>query len=358
MKVLQLLVVLLFFPGGSDVCYGQKGKNKIGAYYFDGWSGTTFHITEDLKANYKDREPVWGWVTSAQKTVDEQIALASESGLDFFSFCWYYRKDKTVEEIPNNRALAFYKQSPHVKKMEYCLLVANHGGYDAGPDTWEELSRLWLAEFKHPQYLKVNKKPLLIFFDSNALLKSFGTESAVGAAFEQLRQRAKDEGLAGVTIAICSGNPAGVARAEKCGADVVTGYNYHSAGFTTKEQAIPIDSMQTAEQRLWGTLASAADKPYIPVSTVGWDPRPWSNERNNYQEKPYFTGFSDESVKNSVKGLVNWMDTHTADLTSERIGLLYAWNENGEGAWLTPGKTGLNPLHGLKAALKGRKKKK
>ncbi|SEJ16228.1 hypothetical protein SAMN05216327_106412 [Dyadobacter sp. SG02] len=38
-------------------------------------------------------------------------------------------------------------------------------------------------------------------------------------------------------------------------------------------------------------------------------------------------------------------------MTTERLALIYAWNENGEGAWLTPGKSGLNPLTGLKAAL-------
>lgn len=69
--------------------------------------------------------------------------------------------------------------------------------------------------------------------------------------------------------------------------------------------------------------------------------------------KPYFTGCRAKSVKASVKGMINWMNANPNLMTAERIGLLYAWNENGEGAWLTPGKTGLNPLTGLKSALKG-----
>jgi hypothetical protein len=46
------------------------------------------------------------------------------------------------------------------------------------------------------------------------------------------------------------------------------------------------------------------------------------------------------------------MKNNPGVLPHEKIGLLYAWNENGEGAWLTPGKTGLNPSLGVKKALK------
>jgi len=352
-----LVSVLTFLVTGNSLLFAQKGKNKVGAYYFDGWSGTTFHITDDLKTNYTNREPVWGWVTSEQKIVDEQITMAADAGLSFFSFCWYHRNGKTPEELPENRAISFYKASKNVKKLEYCLLVANHGGFDVGPENWDKLTKIWLEEFKNPQYLLVDKKPLLIFFEFTSLIKNFGSPEAVSEAFARLRKSASDAGLSGASIAICAGSPDGVAKAEACGADVVTGYNYHSAGFKGKELAIPIDTLQTAEQSLWGKLAQPANKPYIPVSTIGWDPRPWSNDKNKYNERPYFTGFSAQSVEQSVKGLLNWMNANVSSMTTERIGLLYAWNENGEGAWLTPGKSGLNPLTGLKTALTGKKAK-
>lgn len=361
MKFLNLTFSFIFtftlLLSGESETLAQKGKNKIGAYYFDGWSGTTFHITDDLKTNYPDREPVWGWVTSSQKVVDEQIVLAADAGLSFFSFCWYHRNGRTVEELPENRALAFYKSSKNVKKLEYCLLVANHGGFDVGPENWDKLTKIWLEEFKNPQYLKVDKKPLLIFFESASLLKNFGSGQAVSEAFEKLRQSARDAGLAGATIAVCAGSADGIAKAEGAGADVITGYNYHSVGFIGRDQAIPIDTLHAAERRLWTNLGKSLKKPYIPVATMGWDPRPWSNEKNKYNERPYFTGFSAKSAAASVSGMINWMNANPNLMTGERIGLLYAWNENGEGAWLTPGKTGLNPLDGLKAALKTKNKR-
>ncbi|SEJ16214.1 hypothetical protein SAMN05216327_106411 [Dyadobacter sp. SG02] len=285
--------------------FAQKGK--IGAYYFDGWSGTTFHITEDLKKNFPEREPVWGWVTSEQKTVDEQIALAADAGLSFFSFCWYFKKGGEHRDVPNNRALSFYKNSKNVKRLEYCLLVANHAGYDITPENWTALTAVWLDEFRHPQYLRVGGKPLIVFFESGSLVRNFGSEQSVREAFATFKKEASEAGLAGVSIAICAGSPEGVTKAEACGADVITGYNYHSIGFKGNAQAIPIDSLHHAEPGLWSKLATSATMPYIPVSTIGWDPRPWANDKNKYLEKPYFTGFSAKSVEHSVTGLKRWI---------------------------------------------------
>ena len=221
-KPLQFLLLGVLLVAG-DCSFAQK--NKIGAYYFDGWSGTTFHITDDLKKKFPEREPVWGWVTSEQKAVDEQIALASGAGLSFFSFCWYFKNGTDPRDIPNNRALSFYKNSKNVKKLEYCLLVANHAGYDVGPNNWEDLTNTWLGEFRHPQYLQVDKKPLLIFFESGSLVRNFGSAEAVRTAFKQFRKKVVDAGLSGVTIGVCAGSPETVAKAEECGADLITGYN-------------------------------------------------------------------------------------------------------------------------------------
>jgi hypothetical protein len=324
---------------------------KIGAYYFDGWSGTTFHITEDLKKNYPEREPKWGWVTSKQEIVDEQIALAADAGLSFFSFCWYFSEKQKYEDIILNKALEYFKKSKNYKKMEYCLLVANHAVYNIGPEGWDEVTKIWLNEFRQPQYLHVDGKPLLVFFEYNSLIKNFGSEQAVKGAFEKLKSLAVKSGLKGVTVAICTASSDGALVAKACGPDVITGYNYHSVGFIDGQLPTPIENMQMAEKKLWDKLGGT-DLKYIPVSTVGWDPRPWANDKNKYLEKPYYTGFSAESAKKSVEGLTDWINKNPKAVTTEKIGFLYAWNENGEGSWLTPGKTGLNPLTGLKQVLK------
>ena len=75
--LLGLLVAVFFISSTAESNFtGHKNveitasPNQLGAYYFDGWSGITFHITEHLKKNYPEREPTWGWVTSTKEIVD------------------------------------------------------------------------------------------------------------------------------------------------------------------------------------------------------------------------------------------------------------------------------------------------
>jgi len=41
-------------------------------------------------------------------------------------------------------------------------------------------------------------------------------------------------------------------------------------------------------------------------------------------------------VEEFVRAGVRWLDEHPDKATPQRLQLLYAWNENGEGGYLTP----------------------
>ncbi len=335
----------------------NHSPNIIGAYYFDGWTGTySNHITKSLVDSFSVREPKWGWLTSTQKIVDKQILEASKVGVSFFSFCWYMNSTKTPEMEPLNRALGFFRQSKYNSRLKYCVMVANHEGHEIEENDWDLASDYWLELFKDQNYLMVNDKPLIIFFSLSSLVKKFGSPQNVKNSLERVRQKAIKSGLKGVQFSIClypSKNM--VELADSCGFDILTGYNYHSVGFKQNEQKIPIDSLRAAERKVWDLFKSFGKLNYIPVSTLNWDPRPWSNRTNNYDKAPYYIGFSAESVYRSVKNCIEWMNSNTEYITKEKIAILYAWNENGEGAWLTPGKNGFNPSDGLKKAIREEK---
>lgn len=76
----------------------------------------------------------------------------------------------------------------------------------------------------------------------------------------------------------------------------------------------------------------------MPVTTLNWDPRPWASSANNYSKAPYFIGFSNASVYNSVLACKKWINTNSKSTVKEKIGLIYVWNEYGEGTYLTPTK--------------------
>ena len=327
---------------------------KIGAYYFDGWTGTyPYHITSELVKTYSNREPKWGWITSSQEIMDDQIDLAANSGISFFSFCWYYTGEKKFKKEPLNRSLGFYLNAPNLNKLQYTLLIANHGSASVGPDDWPIVCKEWITQFKSATYLKVDGKPLITFFSLKSLLDKFQTAEKVRIAFDQLREKAIKAGFKGVSIAVSLGpDKKDIQLAEDCGIDILTGYNYHSAGFVPGKKNIPIENMQKGEKNIWDQFSKLTSLPYIPVTTLNWDPRPWATTENNYANEPYFIGLSANSVSNSVKACKNWILANSNNSVKEKIGLIYAWNEYGEGAYLTPTKDGENLLKGVKEALK------
>ncbi|WP_460937821.1 glycoside hydrolase family 99-like domain-containing protein [Spirosoma humi] len=287
--------------------------------------------------------------------MQDQIDAAADAGLSFFSFCWYSPNNPktTFQNDPLNRALKFYLKAPNQKRLKFCLMVANHSGFFIGPPEWSRVSQAWIDLFKQPQYVKVNGRPLLIFFSLSSLIQKFGSPQAVHQAFDSLRTNAIAQGLPGVTIAACmSGSKPDLTQAQACGFDVLTGYNYHYAGFKQDNQVIPIDSLLAGSRRIWDRF-EASPLPYIPVATLNWDPRPWASTSRSYAQSPRYVGYSSSSVYKAITDARNWINAHPDKTPKERLILAYAWNENGEGAWLTPSVSQSDsPLDGVRRAVK------
>jgi hypothetical protein len=348
MKKICYLAILILQFFRCEV-YSQT-KVKIGAYYFDGWrSNRSVHLTPSLVRDFPSREPKWGWVTSTQAIVDEQIKVAAHDGLSFFNFCWFYKRGG---DHPLNSALNFYLSSPNRSQLEFSVLISNHAGYEIGPANWSDFQGRMIRLFQQPTYLKSNNKPLITFFSLQTLIKQFGSTQKVAAALRKFRLEAVRQGLAGITIACCVPNDLKyIRRAEECGFDILTGYNYHDVGLYGQSENVPIEKMMAVERKIWSSFKTLSSLKYMPVSTLNWDPRPWANSQNRYAEMPYFTGYSKKSVKNSVQGCAEWLLKNGDVTTADKIGLLYAWNEYGEGAYLTPTKNGDSFSSGILEAL-------
>jgi len=327
--------------------YGQSVK--IGAYYFDGWNEKSlYHITDKLKFDFSEREPKWGWITSSQKIMDEQLLLAKSSGISFFSFCWY--NDATITNRPLNDALKYYQKSPNRKNFQFSLLVANHEGFELEPEEWDSLTDRWLNFFRMEDYFRIEHCPLISFFSVKSMIKKFGSTDNVKFAMERFRSKARIMGFRDIKLAACvPPSKTDVEQAIQCGFNVLTGYNYHDYGlYKSKIQRVPLDAMRTAERKIWNEMRGLSNVEYIPAITLNWDPRPWANNSNGYETAPFFIGYSSESVYNSVKSYRDWA---LEKPENSKVAILYAWNEYGEGAYLTPTKKGLNLLMRLKKAI-------
>jgi hypothetical protein len=79
--------------------------------------------------------------------------------------------------------------------------------------------------------------------------------------------------------------------------------------------------------------------PYVPAVTTGWDMRPWEKpDLPAERQSVYYPDRTPQAVGQFVERAVNWLDRHPDRTLRERLVLLYAWNENGEGGYLTPTK--------------------
>lgn len=345
LKCILLFVIVLS-------AYQIKGQVKYGAYYFDGWRPNSIHITPKLKSVFSEREPIWGWETSSQEIVDAQIQVAAEAGLRFFSFCWYAGNKSYLENKDN--ALAYYLNSPYESALEFCLLVANHQGHLITPDNWDRCSEVWLKLFQQKTYLKLGGKPMLIFFSVGSLLQQFGSIKNVKNALEKLRQQALSLQLNGVMFGICTSNiKKEIELAEAMGFDIITQYNNHPIALNaTPNRSVDINNLLDAEPKLWSAIKKETKLPVIPTITLNWDPRPWANNANKYDSKPYYTGFNSHSIYAAVINCNRWFQENRNNSLQEKIALIYAWNENGEGAYLTPTKKdGNKKLRALKKAI-------
>jgi hypothetical protein len=340
-----------------------KNTVKVGAYYYDGWSGLVpNNITPKLTDSFPERKSIWGWVTSDQKIMDQQINCAADYGLSFFCFDWYLpdTKQYTVRTNPLNRAVHFFMASPDNDRLEFSLLVCNTGGSIIRSGNWKECVDEWITILKHKKYLHVGGKPLISFISTQNLIKGLGSVEHVREALDSFRTACADAGLPGITIGAFMNPPVQeqMDSAQLLGFDVLSGYNYFGFGFkgVSKDQTeIPIEKLQETEITLWDRFKTSPI-PYVPVVTLNWDPRPkdlssFSAKRSYYYTK-YYTGFSTNSVYNSVKDAIEWVRNNPGSATKEKLICLYAWNEYNEGAWLTPSdilKDGL--LLGVKRAV-------
>src|SRR5690554_4729107 len=98
---LLFLSILLIMTAASckkeqNEKWEQRDDIKIGAYFFDGWSGKNrhandpnepwaenapSHLTRRMIEEFSHREPLWGWRSDSQDIVEMQINLAADHGI-------------------------------------------------------------------------------------------------------------------------------------------------------------------------------------------------------------------------------------------------------------------------------------
>jgi uncharacterized protein (TIGR02145 family) len=324
----------------SIQAYGQKPK--VGAYYFHGWSGLTdqWHLPSRLKNDYPEREPSWGWYTNTVSTMEQQIDFAADNGLNFFTFCWYQSasQEKWIVDALN-QGLDLYLKSTNRNRLEFSIFVSNHDeSFTMGPNEWEFCTNRWVQLFQESGYQKVDDRPVIIFNRYDLLLAKWGSYTAITQAFKVLDDKARAAGLKEPLIGIHTLPGWNNLRSLKsAGFDFFTGYNYGNdiaAASSNLEQ--PWSQLRKTGNDIWQIFALKNVLPYVPVVTTGWDMRPWeTGDPKAY----YYTPRTPENIAGFLTDAIGWTKGNPTKTFSEPFIVLYAWNENGEGGYLTPTKS-------------------
>lgn len=322
---------------------------KLGAYYFAGWAGkcpydngTTenawakgmpTHFTKMLATEFSGREPIWGWRDDTQAIMEQQIDLAADNGIAFFSYCWYWSDNKgpinasAIEKDSKHQPMYMFMNAKNNARMEFCLLVANHSGHEiVGTEAWKQAADFWVTKyFKHPRYLKSEGKPVVTIFLPN------GADKA-GLAY--LQEAAIKAGFPGVLVAGC-GN-----CSTANGFQAQTLYNTKPKDGLNLTDIYPFKSLSDWNISVWNRT-DRPNMPYIPCATAGWDCRPWEAKNGDgfgqgSTVTPHFQRGTPGEFEQYIREMADWMEANPYKTTKDRLGLVYAWNEIGEGGWLVP----------------------
>jgi hypothetical protein len=324
------------------LCFLQAGAQeyKIGAYYYPGWTdspGQWWNPPWEKIKPFPDREPLLGWYPEKEVWVAEKhINWASEYGIDFFAYDWYWDGRKPFL----HHAIDAYLKAKNKSKIKFCLLWANHSEIPESLSQFNSMVDYWNTNyFKDPQYLKIQEKPVVIVFSPEHMRNNasrFG-ETAL-ELFTYARKKAVDSGLNGIYFVGCTPATSYWVKdyMPKNGYDALTAYNYHSkgffGGFTGKEPlAVNYTQLLDGYKCQWTWILENSRLPFFLPITAGWDKRPWGS--NSVHDSCASTPELFMGMLKEAKAIVDRYPIKT-----EKTVLICAWNEYGEGSYVEPTK--------------------
>ena len=333
----------------SLVAAASQTKAKVGAYFFDGWTGplTHFHYNGLPYGNYQDREPLSGWQDSNDCAVEKQLAVAHNFGIDFFLYEWYFNTPVNAGGEDLNSALRITSSLPDRHGMQFAITYVNGAPFNVDPGSWTSTVNEWVGYMTDRDYFRVNGKPLFIVLNVGETRAVFGSSSAVQAALQQLRDAAVAQGLPGVYIVGGFGEPDGsIGQNSLAPGFIIAGQDGFDAvallGYPFAQPPIngarPFSDLSAAGHWTWDEAALNSPLPFLPTAMDGWDPRPW-DERASTGELMWYSR-SPQEVAIFVSDAIDWANSNP-QLRAEPspvppIVLITSWNEMGEGNHMLP----------------------
>jgi hypothetical protein len=336
----RLVVVVVYILCAT---YASARDFSVGVYYYPGWSPYIKGLREPdpwwpIKL-YPEREPLVGWYDDAQPaTLDRQLGLMADYGIDFVIFDWYWENGRPAPET----SVGAYLKSPERAVVRYALLWANHNKEPRTLQEWDALVDYWIAHhLGSREYVHLDDKPVVFIFSADSIrdrAKDIG--KSVIEMLDRARNKAKAAGLPGIYFVLCV--PATdywvVNFAPKSGFDALSAYNYHFGLAGDGEKQTPYShsfaELDSDYQMQWQWILKNSKLPYFVPMTSGWDKRPWGGSRTDPLHDNSMS--TPDSFERHLLAARNILTTYPEK--TRGIGMVCCWNEYGEGTYIEPTK--------------------
>ncbi len=321
-------------------------KPYIIVNYFSGWwpEGSCKWLDptdgHDWRPEYVSRIPQHGFYNS-QDTMNRDILLASENGVDCFQMLWYpVDSPDTVIDEPHrvhlNEGIHFFMHSPYADRMQFMVEYCNHPPFAITErEEWRRTCELWAEMVAHPSHVKFDGRPLFKIHGMQFFYQQCGQDFRVMGEFLDV--------LRGEIRSATGKNPILSAGITGEAPEALTPFRDYFDYFSTYMDVPPQQPKETDypyEELAEFALAAAerhgkAGIPFQPFLPVGWCPRPWHDPRPCYDIP---TGEQFGAYASKIMTMTTQYPTLGINTGREVIPAfsIYAWNEFGEGGYLAP----------------------
>lgn len=188
---------------------------------------------------------------------------------------------------------------------------------------------------KESNYLHVDGRPVIVFFNSDEAINSMGGATAMSKALAAYRAKAKEAGIGEPIVgAAVQAKPADPIYRQS-GFEFLTTYNNSNFG-RQKAGANDYTALMEGDRTAW-TISATTDLPFLPAMTgrirhasLGNGP----SHDSGFGLLVY--GVTSQLLGSHLTEMIGWTKEHRNKVLGSNLAVIYAWNEYGEGGWLTP----------------------
>lgn len=316
---------------------------------------TVMTIQKRYPNHYWNRKPLWGYINEADPSVMAmEIEQASRHGVNVFIFDWYWYDGRPFMETTLNNG---FLRAANVSKMKFYLMWANHDVlnlWDTRLANVNENNVIWTGKvnrqefekickrniekyFKHPQYYKIDGKPVFMIYDIPQLITGLGGIKETAEALKWFKEETKKAGFPDLELQITmwginlnySGFDAGKTDSPENEFVKMLGFtsatHYQFVHITHVDDEYP-NVVDRAEKE-WNRIDSVFDCRYYPHVSVGWDNSPRTGQ------SPVIRNNTPENFEKALIKARNFVDNHPDQAPLITIN---SWNEWTETSYLMP----------------------